>query len=217
MDESQLEAIASQLSCPQGEAGIVTGNNMNLLNAFITARALEKLGASAAETIVEIGPGNGCLSEDLLSTLGVDGNYYAIELSEEMANEARQRLSNCDCRVEIMHCDCHHANIPEQSADGIIAVNLLYFIDDLHALFQLLKTWMKPGGRVVFGVRSDKSLNSLPFVHYKFNVRTPEEMMKIMRSNGFTDVDCSYYDEGEMMLGEISLTVDSVIIHGRLP
>ena len=58
MDESELEAIASQLSFPQGEAGIETANKMNLLNSFITTRTLEKLATNSGDTIIEIGPGN---------------------------------------------------------------------------------------------------------------------------------------------------------------
>ena len=156
------------------------------------------------------------LSEEMLNTLGAQGNYYGIELSEDMANAAQQRLSKNECNVEIMNCDCHHADIPAQSADGIMAVNLLYFIEDLEALFKQLKTWMKPGARVVFGVRSDQSLKSMPFVNYKFNVRTADEIVKIMNSNGFNEVDYNYHDEGEVMLGDIPLIVDSVIIHGRV-
>lgn len=216
MDETQLKAIASQLSCPQGDVGVEFGNNMNLLNSFITTRTLEKLSVCPGETIVEIGPGNGALSQDMLNALGTSGHYYGIELSEDMANEARQRLSDCNCNVEIHHGDCLQVNIPEQSVDAIMAVNLLYFIDDLETLFNRLKTWMKPDSRVVFGVRSDKSLNSMPFVHYKFNVRTPDEIMGIMRDSGFSNVDYDYHDEGELMLGDIPVTVDSVIIHGRL-
>jgi len=68
---------------------------------------------------------------------------------------------------------------------------------------------MKPGARVVFGVRSEKSLKSMPFVNYKFNVRTADEIVEIMNSNGFNDVDYSYHDEGEVMLGDIALLVVS--------
>ena len=34
MDEAELKAIASQLSCPAGDGGIEVGNKMNLLNNF---------------------------------------------------------------------------------------------------------------------------------------------------------------------------------------
>ena len=125
MDESELKAIASQLSCPDGEGGLEIGNKMNLLNHFITRRTLEALSPKRDEVIAEIGPGNGALSESLVETLGTNGKYYGIELSEVMAKEARQRLSEGDCAVEIICSDCANANIPKASLDGLMAVNLL--------------------------------------------------------------------------------------------
>ena len=71
MEESELEAIASQLSCPQGEAGMETANKMNQLNAFITSRTLEKLNAGSGDTVVEIGPGNGLLSKEMWTSQGL--------------------------------------------------------------------------------------------------------------------------------------------------
>jgi arsenite methyltransferase len=215
MDELELKAIASQLSCPEGDAGIEMANKMNVLNLFITARAIEVLSPQADEAIVEIGPGNGALSEPMLDTLGAKGRYYGIELSEHMAKEARQRFSKKDCHVDLLFSDCLQAAIPEKSVDGIMAVNLLYFIENLDELFSKLQSWMKPGARVVFGVRSDNSLNSLPFVQYKFNVRSPDEIKSCMVNNGFSDVGSQYYDEGSIMFGDLSLQVDSVIIYGR--
>lgn len=215
MDELELKAIASQLSCPEGDAGIEMANKMNLLNSFITARTIEALSPKIDETIVEIGPGNGALSESMLDTLGAKGRYYGVELSEYMAKEARQRFSEKDCCVDVLFSDCLQATVPEKSVDGIMAVNLLYFIENLDELFSKLQSWMKPSARVVFGVRSDKSLNSLPFVQYEFNVRSPDEIKSCMLNNGFSDVDSQYYDEGSIMFGDLSLQMDSVIIYGK--
>jgi len=215
MDESELKAIASQLSCPEGEGGIEMGNKMNLLNHFITSRTLEALSPQSDEVIAEIGPGNGALSESLVKTLGANGKYYGIELSEVMANEARLRLSEGDCAVDIICNDCANANIPKISLDGIMAVNLLYFIENIDELFSLVNQWMKPGARAVFGIRSEQSLNSLPFTQYGFNVRSADEIKACMRNNGFSDVESNYYDEGTVMLGDLPLPVDSIIIKGR--
>jgi SAM-dependent methyltransferase len=107
------------------------------------------------------------------------------------------------------------ASLPENSVDGLFAVNVLYFIEDLDEFFQQIRGWMKPGSRVVFGVRSDHSLNSLPFIEYEFNVRSPDSIKECMRDNSFSDVDSSYYDEGTVMLGDLPLPVDSVIITGK--
>lgn len=216
MDEEKLKAVASQLSCPQGEGGVEIGNVMNKTNEFITARTIESVAPQAGEVIAEIGPGNGALSEATLNILGEQGKYYGIELSGTMAEEARQRLSGKPCAVEIINSDCLHADIADQSLDALFAINVLYFIENLDPFLQKIKGWLKPGGRVVFGVRSDKSLKALPFTEYGFNIRTPDEIKQALLRNGFTDVDSDYYDEGTVMLGELSIAVDSVIIRGSV-
>lgn len=212
MEEHELKAIASQLSCPQGDDGIEMGNKMNALNAFITRTTIETLSPQAGEIIVELGPGNGALSGSLLDSLGSNGKYYGIEPSKVMADEARQRLSDKTCAVDIIHGDHLHANISDKSIDGLFAVNVLYFIENLDECFLQIKSWMKPGSRVVFGVRSDHALNNLPFVDYGFHVRSPEEIKDCMRNNGFVDVASNYHDEGTVLLGDLPLPVDSVII-----
>jgi len=216
MNESDLKTLASQLSCPQGDNGIDLGNKMNDLNRFITSRAIEALSPQFSEVIAEVGPGNGSLSEILLDSLGDGGKYYGIELSEVMAEEAKQRLSGKACDIEIICSDCMHANIPEDTLDGIMAINLLYFIEDLDEFFSQITSWMKPGSRAVFGVRSEHSLKSLPFIQYGFNVRSADEIKECMRNNGFTDVESTYHDEGIVMLGDLSLPLDTVIIKGKM-
>lgn len=214
MDDSELKGIASQLSCPEGEDGVEMGIKMNTLNAFITHQTIDTLSPQNSEFIAELGPGNGALSESLLASLGKNGKYYGIEPSAVMANEARQRLSDAACAVEIIDGDHLSVDMPTNCLDALFAVNVLYFIEDLNEFFRQISAWLKPGARVVFGVRSDHALNSLHFVEYGFNVRSPDEIKQCMRSNGFFDVDSTYHDEGTVLLGDLPLPVDSVIIKG---
>jgi SAM-dependent methyltransferase len=216
MEEDELKTIASQLSCPQGEDGIEMGNKMNNLNAFITQRTIETLSPLRGEIIAELGPGNGALSEPLLDSLGKSGKYYGIEPSEIMTNEITLRFSEKSCDVQIIHGDHLNADIPDKSIDGLFAVNVLYFIENLNEFFQQIRNWMKPGARAVFGVRSDNALNNLPFIEYGFNVRNPDDIKQCMRRNAFSDVDSTYHDEGTVLLGDIPLPVDSVIIKGKI-
>lgn len=216
MEEHELKDVASQLSCPQGDNGIEMGNKMNTLNAFITQRTIEALSPKPSEYIVELGPGNGSLSESLLDSLGNSGKYYGIEPSEVMAGEITLRLSDKSCDIEIIQGDHLTAIIPDRSIDGLFAVNVLYFIENLDEFFQLIRNWMKSDSRVVFGVRSDDALKKLPFIEYGFNVRSADEIKSCMRNNGFLNVESAYYDEGTVMLGDIPLPVDSVIIKGEI-
>ena len=172
MDESELKAVASQLSCPQGEGGVDIGNKMNEINSFITARTIETLSPQQNETIAELGPGNGALSEPVLNALGNNGIYIGIEPSGVMAREARKILSGKNCNVEIICNDHMGAGIPGNKLDGIMAVNVLYFIENLDEFFSKIKNWLKPGSRAVFGIRSEHSLNNMPFTQYEFVVRS---------------------------------------------
>ncbi len=216
MDNSELKAIASQLSCPQGEDGIEMGNKMNVLNSFITSRTIEALAPQECEIVAELGPGNGALSETVLDALGDNGKYYGIEPSEVMAAEARQLLNDKACTVDIFCSDHLGADIPNNSLDGIMAVNVLYFIENLDEFFQTITNWMKPGSRAVFGIRSDNSLNKLPFTQYGFIVRNQDVIKESMSKNGFSTVESTYYDEGTVLLGDMELPVDSIIIKGSI-
>ncbi|MEH6359010.1 MAG: SAM-dependent methyltransferase [Pseudomonadales bacterium] len=215
MNKATLQEIASQLSCPEGENGIAAGEKMNSSNDFITQKTIEHLAPKQGENIVEIGPGNGMLSLPILDALGAQGRYFGIDQSADMARVAKANLQQQACLdVHVVCCDFSEAEIEEGSIDGLLAVNVLYFIDDLPAFFAHIKQWLKPNGRAVFGVRSPETLNALPFTQYGFNIRTIEAMKRAMTEAGFNDVESTQYDEGMSSFEDIELPVDSVIIKG---
>jgi len=217
MDEQELRSIASQLSCPQGESGIEVGNKMNELNRFLTNKTIENLSPKQGDYIAEIGPGNGALSEPLLKSLGDTGRYLGIELSETMAKEVNTVLSNNDCEVSIVCGDCLAVDVEAESLDGVMAINVIYFIEDLMLFLKHLAVWIKPEGKIVFGLRSEKALKAVPFTEYGFNIRSTDEIKKIMEESGFTSIESSVFDEGEVPFGDITISVDSVIIAGYKP
>jgi len=217
MDEQELCAIASQLSCPQGELGIEVGYKMNELNRFLTNKTIESLSPKQGDYIAEIGPGNGALSGHLLKSLGANGRYLGIELSETMAQEADTVLSNNDCEVSVVYGDCLTVDVEGESLDGVMAVNVIYFIEDLIPVLKHLAKWIKPEGKIVFGLRSEKALESAPFTDYGFNIRSTDEIMKLMEEAGFASIESAVFDEGEVPFGDMMISVDSVIIAGYKP
>ena len=218
MDKNSLKEIANQLSCPVGKIGIAIGEKMNSSNGFITQRTIEHLAPTPGESIVEIGPGNGMLSLPILDSIGAQGRYLGIDQSAEMARLAKDNLQNKACRnVSVVCCDASEAEIEEGSIDSLLAVNVLYFIDDLSTFFAHIKKWLKPSGRAVFGVRSPETLNAIPFTQYGFNIRIIEAMERTMTEAGFNDVEATQYDEEISSFEDIELSVDSVIIKGFKP
>jgi predicted TPR repeat methyltransferase len=100
--------------------------------------------------------------------------------------------------------------------DAVMAVNVLYFIDDLNSFFETIAGWLKPGARAVFGVRSPETIARMPFTQYGFNARCSDEIEALMRASGFNHVDIACYDEGLVSLGDIEIAMDSMIIRGQI-
>lgn len=213
MDKTQLRAVAAQLAHPSGEKGNEIADKMNDVNALISERAIEALAAQADELIIELGPGNGALSCGLVQTLGPDGRYLGIEVSRDMAPVAEKNLRDASkARIDVHAGDCHDASVEEASIDGLFAVNVLYFVDDLDALLGRIRPWFRPGGRCVFGIRPAITLKSLRFHEFGYHIRPPEEIENAMRAHGFREIASTHYDDGEGRLGEITFPNGSIII-----
>ena len=186
---------------------------MNNTNAFITARSIEALAPNAGDFIVEIGPGNGALSGDLVKTIGFAGRYLGIEISRDMAQVAEQTLRDIGvAQIDVHPGDCHDVKVADASIDGLMAVNVLYFIDDLNELLAQIRPWFKPSGRCVFGIRPARTLESLRFHEFGHHIRSPEEIEDALQTYGFGEISVTHYDEGEGRLGDISFPNGSIII-----
>jgi precorrin-6B methylase 2 len=217
MDKDELRKVTEQLAHPSGDLGGEISEKMNATNAFITARTIEALAPDAGEFIVELGPGNGALSGDLVQTIGPAGRYLGIEISSDMAKLAEQALRNIgEAQIDVHAGDCHDVLVEDASIDGLMAVNVLYFIDDLDGLLARIKPWFKPGGRCVFGIRPAQTLESLRFDEFGYHIRSPEDIGNAMRKQGFSEVAITEYDEGVGSLGEITFPNGSIIIRASV-
>lgn len=213
METKQLQTVVAQLAHPSGELGNDISTKMNDTNAFITARTIEALAPAAGDFIVELGPGNGALSGDLVKTIGPGGRYLGIEISSDMAQIAEKYLSGIGGALIDIHAgDCHDALVADASIDGLMAVNVLYFIDNLDALLARIRPWFKPYGRCVFGIRPSRTLETLRFHELGYHVRSPEEVVNVMRAHDFCEIAITEYDEGEGSLGDITFPNGSIII-----
>ncbi len=218
-DVAKLQAMAAQLAGPSGEAGTAIATNMNVANARLAERAIAALAASPGQSVVEIGPGNGLLSADLVRLLGTGGSYTAIELSSDMARECGANLVGLSrCAVNVLNSDCRAAAIAIESTDAIFGTNFVYFLDDLAPFLARAYGWLKPGGRLVIGIRSKAAMDRLPFTPYGFCLRESAEIAAAMAAHGLRDIRDEYYDdEGEREINGLKVKVDAHIITGVKP
>ncbi|MDH5785084.1 MAG: methyltransferase domain-containing protein [Chromatiales bacterium] len=213
-----MKLLAQQLACPLGEAGSEVADRMTATNALIIARCIDALAPQAGETIAEIGPGNGLLSQPIAQALGETGHYIGIEHSALMATKIAENLdTRGGCAITLHQCDYQLAPVNRASLDGLMAVNLLYFIQDLPTLFSTLMQWLKPGGRLVLGVRSAQVMQQFPFSRFGFINREIEEIEQGLLHAGFTDCTSANYVEGSVTLDEATLPIDSLIFTAHKP
>ena len=213
MELENLKSLSKQLSCPTGEDGIVLGHKMNETNEFITNSSINVLAPTDGESIIEIGFGNGILSKRIIDSIGKNGKFTGIEKSQILAQQAIKNFDYDNKRNITLHAvDYCEVKIKKNSIDGILAVNLLYFIDDTDLFFRKLYNWLKPGGRIIIGIRSAHTLKKMPFTQFYFNLRTDVEIVNSMNDSGFIHVGTQYYDEGVANFNDMKLPVDALII-----
>jgi len=213
VQKEELLALARQLACPEGERGLELGSLMNVQNALLVERAVESLAPGAGEYILEIGLGNGQLSLPVIRAIGTEGRFIGVEKSPLMAQQAQDRfIEESLMHAEVIIHDCRCFSMEENTLDGVLAVNVLYFIDDIVGLFHQTLRWLKPGGRLVIGLRSPESLKTMPFTSFGFRARGLCAIRDTLLEAGFADIEAQYHDDGETSLAGQQIALDSLVI-----
>jgi SAM-dependent methyltransferase len=122
-------------------------------DAFVLAckrQAIELLDPRPGEHILDIGCGLGHASFEIADRVGVTGRVTAIDSSEIMIREAKQRSSDMgnhtiDFRVE----DAHRMTFENHSFDGCLAINTLMHCARLEQVLSEIRRVLKPQGRIV--------------------------------------------------------------------
>ena len=184
--EEDLKEIASQLSNPVGEAGIKTGEFMNLSNANMIRRGFELLTIKKNDRILEIGLGNGFhVSELVNSTDGIE--YCGVDISDTMIRAA-QRTNQILIEkgaVSFTKSDGNILPFSDNYFDKIVTVNTIYFWQNPAAYGTEILRVLKPGG--VFSlVFSDKNfMYQLPFTKYIFTLYDKDLAHDLLMNSGF--------------------------------
>lgn len=184
--EQDLVQIASQLSCPEGEEGIKTGERMARTNDHMTQQAFKALDILPNERILEIGPGNANHLKDLMA-LAASLHYYGIDVSETMVAAASE-LNAAIMEKETVSFQLTPADEIEFSSnffDKIFTVNTLYFwLDPEKYAAEILRV-LKPGGIFSLAFATRDFMEQLPFTKYKFKLYDKEVVEGLLKNAGF--------------------------------
>jgi trans-aconitate methyltransferase len=110
-------------------------------------RVLERLPLRGDETVVDAGCGAGRLTE-LLAAKVPHGRVVAIDASDTMLEQARQRLAPLGDRVSFVRADVA-THVEHPPVDAVFSTATFHWVRDHDALFDSIFASLRPGGRLV--------------------------------------------------------------------
>jgi len=178
--------LAAQLRHPHGEHALVVAESMNRSNGDLNRAAIALLSVTPGEQVLEIGPGNAAFAPDLLRT--PDSRYVGIDVSAAMVAAGTAVLATHGLldRAEVHLGDAHALPLESACIDAALAVNTLYFWDELKFPFAELARVLRPGGRLCLAFGDAAFMRTLPFTAHGFHLHELAEAEQALRSAGLT-------------------------------
>lgn len=96
--------------------------------------------------LLELGCGDGTLWTENLSRLPAQIQILLSDISEGMLRDARRRLGQEDLRFSFQTFGCEKIPCEDQSFDRVIANHVLFYCEDLPAVFCEIRRVLKPDG-----------------------------------------------------------------------
>lgn len=163
--------IARQSRTPTGVLGWIIGNIMAKETADLNERVLQALELRPTDEVLEVGFGHGRTIERA-ANLVPRGSIAGIDLSETMVRMARRRCrDHIDAgRVSLVQGDSTRLPFGDARFDKVYSVHTIYFWSEPAAHLGEICRVLKPGGRLVLGLRSkeDVAATSFPTSVYTF-------------------------------------------------
>lgn len=213
LSEKELQELAGQLSHPNGENGIQTAYSMNVANDNMIRHAIDQIDVKAQSTILEIGPGNGIHIKYLFEK-EADLNYYGIDVSELMVEEAQKLNSEFTASKKAVFelTDGEKISHPDSFFNSIFTANTIYFWKNpeeyLNEIFRVLQS----EGTFILAFIPKEVMEKIPFSKYGFELYDMEKAKALLEATGFKiETIVSEKEEVLSNTGEIKIRIFTII------
>ena len=130
-----------------GDAGSDALNRQQSFFGKDSQALLKKAGLKRKLIVWDIGCGNGCMTEYIAKKVGPEGHVFAFDISPEMLEKAKNRLTNLGLHnVTYILGDIKNVPLPEQSPDLIYSRFIFMHLPDPKAVMKRLVESLKPNG-----------------------------------------------------------------------
>jgi SAM-dependent methyltransferase len=185
-EQPDWKAVASQLRCPEGEAGIETGKRMEESNTGMIYASIDTMKLKGGEHIMEIGFGNGAHIDYLFQQAG-NVIYTGIDMSQVMLDETIKNNAGHIDNGTVVLALIDGKNIPFEtnSFDKIFTVNTIYFWENpVEYATEILRV-LKPGGSFCVAFGDKEFMKNLPFTAFGFTLYHAPDVIQVLTAAGF--------------------------------
>ena len=176
-------AMAKQFGRPRGWFGRrFMGKVLNHGNKSMLDAAVEGLQPKEGEQIIDVGFGGG-YALDRVRERVAPARPVGVEISLPMIEAGRERWGDA---VELHRADVIAMPFAEAVADAVLSVNTIYFWPEPHAALREIRRVLKPGGRLVLGVRRKSIMCLSPLTWFGFRLYSVRQVEELLRGAGFS-------------------------------
>lgn len=142
---------------------------------FVKRRRLnfDAIRPTPGDTILDLGCGNGFLSQELGNAVGSEGRVIGLDPSADMLQSAKERCAGAS-QVELLEGFADDIPLPDNSVDAVVSIQVFEYIPDLAAAVNEVARVLKPGGRVAIG--------DMHFDTWSWHSDKPDRMSAMMAS-----------------------------------
>lgn len=175
-----------QMSRPHGRRAAWAARWMNVGNQIINRQAVHRLGAQPGERVLEAGFGGG-MGLRLLLAAGV--SVVGIDPSPAMIGYCSDRFSAdvTSGRLRMMAGTAEGLPLKDNSVDGAIAVNTIYFWDDPGRGMSEICRVLRPGRRLVVATSSAWPCRFFGFHNQGMFIPDPSKLLALADAAGFSE------------------------------
>lgn len=189
--------VAEQLKCPSGQQGVLIGQQMFTSNRGMIYESIAYLPFKENEQVLEIGFGNGEHLNYLFSKYP-SMDYYGIETSQVMINEARIRENNriSEQKITLLKTSCCYlSELNELRFHHCFSVNTTYFWTEPLALLKQIHRILHENGTITLALISKESAQKQSFTDCSFRLYTPNELEQLLLNADFENPKIDWFEE----------------------
>jgi ubiquinone/menaquinone biosynthesis C-methylase UbiE len=200
--------LAQQVDHPGGGFwGWLALRLMYIRNKTMNEWILGLLDIQPSDHVLEIGFGAGQWIERA-ARLASAGFVAGIDHSEAMVKRAAKRNDAAirAGRVDVRTGDVLALPFEDAAFDKVYAVGLIYYLPEPEKALIEMRRVLKPGGKVVLGVRAREAISQNPVMQVKqINTYSPDELVKLLCAAGFREAWIEADPPDETIIGAVGI------------